>query len=184
MCGGRSSRMGTDKSMMVYHDKPQWQHLYELLTPLCSQVSISCNSNQASNYPAAYPRIVDELQETGPLAGLHSAFSKYPKDSFLVVGCDYPLVTHEDLHQLVTSREEGMEAVCFFNPVDKVEEPLLAIYESTILSKLKAAVSADEWSLRNLLRTAATRRVPLPSSSFLTSVDTPETARKIRSSMK
>ncbi|MBK8495728.1 MAG: NTP transferase domain-containing protein [Chitinophagaceae bacterium] len=33
LCGGNSSRMGTDKSMLQYYDKPQRYHVYDMLLP-------------------------------------------------------------------------------------------------------------------------------------------------------
>ena len=41
VCGGQSRRMGTDKSLLLYYDKPQCYHLYDMLQPFCEKVFIS-----------------------------------------------------------------------------------------------------------------------------------------------
>ena len=46
MCGGKSSRMGTDKSRIIYHEKEQQYHVYEMLQLICEDVFISCNKEQ------------------------------------------------------------------------------------------------------------------------------------------
>ena len=46
MCGGKSSRMGTDKSRIVYQQKEQQYHVYQMLQTFCEKVFISCNAEQ------------------------------------------------------------------------------------------------------------------------------------------
>ena len=70
VCGGESSRMGMDKSLLVYHQKSQSYHMYEMLDLLCDKVFVSCNKKQASAIPDDYEKIIDlELyQNIGPIA--------------------------------------------------------------------------------------------------------------------
>src|SRR4051812_24633015 len=91
-CGGKSSRMGFDKSTIVYHGKPQRYHVYNLLQPFCEKIFISCNHEQAASILPEYSFIVDteRAQHRGPIAALVSAFEQFPGASFLLIGCDYP----------------------------------------------------------------------------------------------
>lgn len=186
VCGGLSARMGEDKSMIVYCQKPQWQQVFEMLEMLCQTVSISCNKNQVSNYPADFPILVDDeaYQEIGPMGGLLTALKKYPTDSFLAVGCDYPMVAPKDLKQLTSARNPGAEAVCFCHSDGKVLEPLLAIYEPGILPTLKAYFSNSNFSLQQVLQQSATHRVTLKDSSILISANTPAQVHSIRMAME
>lgn len=94
-CGGRSSRMGHDKSLIQYHGIAQWQYAAKLVAPLCSRVVISCRSDQAKQFKTEHTLMADEpkFANAGPMAGLLTAFRAYPSTPFLALGCDYPLVT-------------------------------------------------------------------------------------------
>ena len=61
LCGGKSTRMGTDKSMLQYHSKPQRYYVYDLLFPLCEKVFISCNEQQSSTIEVGYDYIQDDI---------------------------------------------------------------------------------------------------------------------------
>lgn len=65
LAGGRSTRMGTDKSLLTYHHQPQWRYLYELLTPYCSTVFVSCRADQKGNFDS-FACLIDN-REIGPL---------------------------------------------------------------------------------------------------------------------
>src|SRR5688572_22170139 len=87
LCGGQSARMGTDKSLLVYHDKPQRYHVCEMLGSFCEKVFISCNEKQADSMQDGHDFIIDlpAFHNTGPMAGLLTAYSTYPGKNFLVL---------------------------------------------------------------------------------------------------
>src|ERR1022692_2701600 len=129
VCGGQSSRMGTDKSLIVYHGKPQRYYLYEMLESLCDQVHISCNKHQASSIPEHY-RVIpdhDNYKNIGPMAALLSAFEKYPDVCFLVLGCDYPFIKKDDLARLIEASNSDIKALSYYDPENQIREPLMAI---------------------------------------------------------
>src|SRR5436190_22901112 len=102
LCGGKSSRMGKDKSLLEYHGQPQRYYLYEILEALCGSAYISCNKEQAKDVPANYKVIVDdpEYNDISPMARLLSAFKKHPKSDFLLVSCDYPFINRHPIKTL------------------------------------------------------------------------------------
>jgi len=77
MCGGHSNRMGTDKSMLQYYNKPQRYHVYDMLLPFCEKVFISCNAQQAKSVDAGYNFIEEApiYQDFGPMAALNWPFT-------------------------------------------------------------------------------------------------------------
>jgi hypothetical protein len=60
VCGGNSSRMGSDKSMLIYYEKPQRYHVYQMLQPFCEKVFISCNEKQATAIEDGYNILADD----------------------------------------------------------------------------------------------------------------------------
>ena len=176
VCGGKSLRMGKDKSMFPYHNKPQRYHLYDMMLPLCEKVFIACNSEQASSIPPEYHVITDNavFSNIGPMAALLSAFEIYPHASLMVVGCDYPFIKSNDLLQLIHARNAEHPAVCYFNGLKTMEEPLLTVYENSCYPLLLQKFKTNEYSLRYFLKELQAKKLTASSPLILTSVDTPE----------
>lgn len=155
LIGGNSSRMGTDKSMIQYHKKPQRYHVYENLVPFCEKVFISCNKDQAGSISAGYSFITDNdlYKAIGPMAVLLTAFTKFPEKNMLLIGCDYPFLTANDLQQLSvncnTERPAG-----FYNKGENIYEPLLAWYPYTAFGTLKEMFHSNKYSLQYFLKEA------------------------------
>ena len=180
VCGGQSSRMGTDKCMITYYDRPQWQHVYRMLEPLCSDVFISCNKKQVPNFPMPAPALPDdsEFENTGPMAALLSAFKRYPNNSFLLVGCDYPFISKADIEQLIHARHPGTPAVCYWSTEREMVEPLLAIYEADMHARLLDHFANYDFSLRKLLMEAGAVQITPRTKDILISVDTQEESQE------
>ncbi len=173
VCGGQSSRMGTDKSILEYHNMPQRYYIYSILN-FCDNVFLSCNTNQAASIDASYNVIIDDSQYSniGPMAALLSAYSKFPEASFLLVGCDYPFVDSKVLKKLIQNRSNETDAICYFNPKTNFEEPLLAIYENSCLSNIVKNFVVGNYSLRHFLKSVNTKKIIPEFLESLTSVDT------------
>jgi molybdopterin-guanine dinucleotide biosynthesis protein A len=174
ICGGQSSRMETDKSLLEYYKMPQRYYLYNMLEPLCNEVFLSCNPNQTSEISEFYNFVVDksDYDNIGPMAALLSAYLKYPDVSFLVVGCDYPFIDEKALKKLMENRSDGLEAVCYFNPKTNFEEPLLAIYENACMPKILQNFEEGNYSLRHFLKAINSKKINSETLESLISVDT------------
>lgn len=75
--------------------------------------------------------------DIGPAAGLLAAYRKYPSSTWLVVACDYPLLTSSALMQL---RQEVTVSVTCFRNEDGFCEPLLGIWTPDALGVLEENV--------------------------------------------
>lgn len=176
VCGGQSSRMGTDKSLLNYHGKPQRYYLYEMLEPLCEKVFISCNRSQKSSIPATYHTIVDApaYEGIGPMAALLTAMERYPHVNFLVVGCDYPFITTTELKQLLEVKLETILYACFANKSNNILEPLLSHYHYDIINHLREQFKQNRFSVQAVLR-ECTGHIIVPENQItISSIDTIE----------
>ena len=144
LSGGKSTRMGKDKGLLQYHDKPQREFLYDLAQTHCDKVFYSLRIDQP--IPGPYPVIRDSQQVKGPFNGLLSAHQLYPRASWLVLACDLPLLDKTTLEILVNGRDTGMDATALATRASGLPEPLAAIWEPTALQK------AAQW-LRTSLTT-------------------------------
>jgi molybdenum cofactor guanylyltransferase len=173
-CGGQSSRMGSDKSMLQYYDKPQRYHLYDMLLPYCEKVFIGCNKEQAESIEAGYSFIEDDeaLSNIGPMAPLLTACTKYPNKHILLIGCDYPFLNEEELQLFSTHCKD--EPAAFYNDADDIYEPILAWYPFTCFDKLKTMFDGKLFSLQHFLNdNNAIKHLPLDTNS-IKSIDSSE----------
>lgn len=132
LCGGRSQRMGIDKSLIEYHGKSQREHLYHLLSHHLKQVYLSLNSEQTRS---KLPTITDRYDMVSPINGIISAFEIAPNTAWLVVPCDMPFISNSDIINLLQERDPYKMATCYLG-TDGLPHPLLAIYEPVAFKPL------------------------------------------------
>ncbi len=173
MCGGNSSRMGTDKSRIIYHKKEQQYHVYEMLQPVCKDVFISCNREQETNIDRSYNFIVDEneFNNIGPLGGILSSFKKEPQANLLVVGCDYPYLTTDILQGFIETLKPNTIAAAFYNNKKNFYEPLLAYYSNKCLPMLMKMFTEDNYSLQYFLKNIDADKYFIENKEILKSID-------------
>jgi molybdopterin-guanine dinucleotide biosynthesis protein A len=166
--------MGLDKSQLMYHGKPQRNHLTDLLRPYCRDVFWSVNADQAAELShAGQPVILDAFDWPGPLNGILSAFRQVPGAAWLVVACDMPLVTSRSFDALLNGRDPAKPATVFYDSDGLLPEPLLGIYEPAFALIIEQAVGAGETSPRRLLRQHGVKLLTAPDLLELTNVNDP-----------
>ena len=129
LAGGKSTRMGSDKGALKYHQKFQTEHLHEILTSLCDQTYISCREEQREELHLSHlPQLHDQFLGIGPMGGILSAFNKHPNARWLVVAVDLPFLQEESLKRLLKEHNPFKLATCFLNPEKGWPEPLCTLY--------------------------------------------------------
>ncbi|KAJ2981900.1 hypothetical protein NQ176_g1741 [Zarea fungicola] len=173
LAGGRATRMGEPKHMMQTPDgSTLLQRTFDLLGGVFQQtstvyVSVAQESVLGSFMPdnmASARLILDEEKNTtsrsaGPASGLLSAYHMDSTATWMVVGCDYPLLTTHALNCLRQAYEPPM--TCFLN-ADGVFEPLVAIWSPPALRVLEAEVVTGKGSLTAAIKRCGGNTVPAP----------------------
>lgn len=182
VCGGRSSRMGTDKSLLQYHGRPQYLHLYHMLEPFCEKVFISCNSTQVDTILNGYPILADLpiYKNIGPMAALLTAFQQFPGKDMLIIGCDYPFLCPEDIDAFLQSLEKTAFATAFYNEAAGIYEPLLACYSHRCAAALLKMYENKTRSLQHLLFENKANKFFPANLRCIKSVDTEDEYRKAK----
>jgi len=183
VCGGQSSRMGMDKSLLAYYGRPQRYYMYTMLATLCDETFISCNKEQSKTIDKEYKTIIDApaYEGNGPIAGILSAFDQYPGADWLIAGCDYPYLTRHELNSFIKSIDTGKTAAAFYNATENIYEPMLAWYSYPSSDELKKMFAGKDYSLQHFLRKTNAGKYIAPDKNVIRSVDTEEeyqTAKK------
>lgn len=133
LCGGQSSRMGSDKGMLNTEGTAWAQLAINKLAALQMPVTLCVNELQYGAYATTFsdtPVITDNetLDLHGPLLGVMTAHLQYPMQNLFVLACDMPLMETSvltELYQLYL-QTDVYDGFVFTN--DEQPEPLCAIY--------------------------------------------------------
>lgn len=175
LAGGRSTRMGRDKGLIEWHGLPQRIYLAEMLDTIGIRTFISCRPDQALEMPDQ-PLIVDKYPDTGPLGAIASAFAEEPSTAWLVVACDMPFLNTSALRFLLDARRPDFAATAFRSPAfpDDVPDPMLAIWEPSVMPVLTTCMRKGKRSARHVLTAAGAFLLDPPDPIVLTNTNTPE----------
>lgn len=182
LAGGKSLRMGADKTLMQWHGKEQRYHMADLLAKVCGDVFISCrDEEQAQSTANNYKTLVDVYTGIGPYGGILTALEAEPGKAWLVVASDLPLLDEATLAYLIANREENAIATTYKSPHDGLPEPLITIWEPkayALLQELRA--EGMKCPRKALLRKPGEVKIIEPENpEALLNANTPKDAEKV-----
>lgn len=181
LMGGKSLRMGQDKSLLTYHEKAQYQHCYELLSKHCEQVFLSCRSAGAYEFPSLIDS--EKYADSGPMNALFTAFEQ-SKQPWLILAIDYPLFDEQDLQKLIKERDEHCMATVYYQAESGYYEPFLGIYEVACFELIRTKLDHGKNSMQELLHEIPVKKVFPLDSNHLKSIDKPEDFMNIQDFLK
>jgi molybdopterin-guanine dinucleotide biosynthesis protein A len=175
LAGGRSSRMKRDKATLRYHGISQLDWACQRLAPFVQQVFVSVRADQRDD-PArnAWPQVVDQLENAGPMAGIAAAQALRPDAAWLVLACDLPFLDAGTLQRLCAARDAGGLATAFRSEFDGLPEPLCAIYEPRSREQLAESLANGRQCPRKFLLNSGAALLDLPSARALDNVNSSE----------
>ncbi|RYY30231.1 MAG: molybdenum cofactor guanylyltransferase [Chitinophagaceae bacterium] len=133
LCGGHSSRMGTDKGLLKPENKTWSQAAADKMRRLNIEVKISVNASQFAAYsdlfdPADLICDNQSLSVHGPLLGVLTCHLKYPAEDLFVFACDMPLMESCLLDKLMNEYRLNSSYNAYIFCSDNKSEPLCGIY--------------------------------------------------------
>ena len=178
LCGGKSSRMGTQKAFLTIDGETFLSRTLSQLQDF-DEILISANDT-GGDLPAGYPVAADRYPACGPMGGLHAALSLCRSDALLAVACDMPRLSPALPRLLLSHFDSGADAVI---PVtaDGRYHPLCAIYRKTLIPIFEEHLRAGKCKLITALPEDKVRFIPIPAelASCLCNINTPEEYRAL-----
>lgn len=171
LAGGKSIRMGQDKSIINYHGKPQREYLVDLLEPYCLEVFISSKEDKKQN------TIADHFDLYSPLNGILSAFHFDPAKAWLTVPVDMPYLNSQAIEFLLAHRDPKKVATCFLDSDGKLPEPLVTIWEAKSKPLLFDFYNSGGFSPRKFLEENDVQMLQAPDPKLLMNINTTEDLR-------
>jgi molybdopterin-guanine dinucleotide biosynthesis protein A len=178
LAGGKSTRMGHDKSQINYHGKPHVHYLADMLIERCNQTFISIAVPSAEE--KEYEVVVDSFSNLGPYGGILSAFRSNPNTAWLTVATDVPLLNHDTLKKLIDQRDPSKMATCFHNPETNFPEPLITIWEPRAYPRLLQLLALGHTCPRKALINSEIKEIHLDNTEVLINANTPDEMNAIK----
>lgn len=180
LAGGRSKRMGTDKSNIVHPDgRTLAKRAVDLLRENCGHVVVSLRREQEvplgilDRDGVSIQRDPEGLTD-GPALGIIAAMRAFPAVDFLVLACDLPRLDAATLRHLVDSRKDGEAFLAYRSEFDGEPEPLCAIYPAEALALFENYPAEGIYSPRRVLLSQNCRLIDPKIHRALENVNTPE----------
>jgi molybdenum cofactor guanylyltransferase len=175
LVGGKSQRMGVDKSQLNYHGVPQRQFLANILRGVNVEPHYSIRAEQKGDFTENDHLIPDSFLDLGPMGAILSAFRANPNTAWLVVACDLPLLDARTLAFLIANRRPSAVATAFRSPESKegFPEPVIAIYEPKAYPQMLQFLAQGISCPRKFLINSDTHLIDAPRSETLRNVNTP-----------
>jgi molybdenum cofactor guanylyltransferase len=170
LCGGQSSRMGSDKGLLKLEAKTWAQTAFDKLAELNFPIVISVSEKQLSDYAAVFTStelVTDNsvLSIHGPLSGVLSVHLQYPAEDLLILACDMPLMETVLLKELLVQYNHypSEDAFIFIN--EDEPEPLCGIYKAKGLAHILGLYKSNQLpkhSMKYMLEHIHTHTIPVP----------------------
>lgn len=141
LAGGRSSRMGEDKGLVIIAGKPLFEHIADRLEPMVSKILINSNQNQL-RYGQRFEVVSDLTQDySGPLAGMLAGLRAMNTPWGLFVPCDVPAfpVNLAEVFWQHKDRQQGLYARDLHR-----EHPTLCLLNKSLIPGLEAYLASGE----------------------------------------
>lgn len=173
LAGGRSSRMGRDKALLVLEGEAMAQRAAGVLGSfLSAPVALVGSAGRYAHL--GLPVVEDSFPGQGPLAGIEAALnSPYARDWNLIIACDMPHLRVDILRGLAAQAAAHPEAVCVMAVSSRAPEPLCAVWRREFGPVARAALEAGQRKVRDVVSDVQVVHFQIDEDSALTNVNTP-----------
>ncbi len=177
--GGKSQRMGFDKSQINYFGVPHELYVADMLRSSGIETYIS-KDHKFNDKISEYPVIRDELIGFGPFGALMTAFQMHRNVAWLAIGCDMPFLTRDVIHLLLKERDPRKVATSIKIKDNEFMEPLLTIYEPKACERLLQFMSLGYSCPRKMLINSDCKVIEIEDREVALNVNTPDDLKKAK----
>ncbi|MFN8237282.1 MAG: molybdenum cofactor guanylyltransferase [Chitinophagales bacterium] len=144
--GGKSTRMGQDKGLMIIDGKPMLLHLTDML--LQNHLTFTLIANFHAYQKFGFRMVNDLIPEKGPMGALHTAFHYANKEYVLLLGCDTPFFSAEALFRLVDRvMPNGVTVASVMTKIN----PLHAIYHQALQPQVSTCIAKEKLKMQEFI---------------------------------
>ena len=173
LAGGKSLRMGTDKSCLRIDGTLLINHLYFLVKPFFDDVIISGTPAAPAIEGSRF--VADGFSDCGPLAGIHASLCALSTPLGFVIACDIPRVSFPVLFKLLSLSGDYDVVMPSFKQGEC--EPLFAVYHKKTACIAGELLLQGRFRVSGIAQGAKTHIEPFRNQNWYVNLNTPDDYR-------
>lgn len=143
VAGGKSSRMGADKSFVPLRGRPMIEYVLASISDLGQSETILITNRPGDYAHLRFPMFTDIIPDQGALGGIYTALYRSQNADVLTLACDMPFLNPALLRYIIALRaEHGSPYDVIVPRVNDHPQGLHALYNKTCLLSIRARIDA------------------------------------------
>ena len=174
LAGGKSSRMGTDKGLLLIEGKPMIQYVIEQMQFVFDKLVIVSNNPDYEKFGLKV--IPDLIKDIGPAGGIYTALQLSEAKLNFVVSCDMPYVTATAIEFIVENADDNQ--IVLLENQGKLE-PLFGLYAKDCEAFWLQLIQQKKVKLQDMVSHFKLKIIPIENNeifadSFFKNINTKE----------
>lgn len=133
LSGGKSKRMGTNKSFLKIDGKTVIERTVDLMKGLFDRVLLI--TNEPEQYEFLNLEIYQDIyKNVGPIAGIHSGLIHSGTDKNFIISCDMPLIT-KNVIEFIIKKQTGKSIT--ITKADGFIQQLCGVYSKEVIPEIE-----------------------------------------------
>ena len=162
LAGGKSSRMGKDKSLLSLGEKTFLEKTVKLVSSIFQETIVMVDKKEkviGLDLNGAQIK-EDFMRYHGPLGGIYTALCLSKYNAVCVFTCDMPFVEESLIRSLAGLWSSEWDALCFKDDESRLQ-PFPGIYNRSARSLMRLLIDQDESSMHLFMTTSISRTFDL-----------------------
>ncbi|MEA3289982.1 MAG: molybdenum cofactor guanylyltransferase MobA [Campylobacterota bacterium] len=179
LAGGKSSRMGQDKSLMDFNqEKSMAQYLYEKLEKIFEDVYISSKEDKFDFLASKQNLILDSSDIFSPMVALESIFTTIDKQKIFIITVDMPLILSESIIKLLEDSNNSLYEIVIVKDKDNNIHNLCGVFDKSVLNKIEQYIKDDIHKINYLIKNSRHKIIKFDSREEFLNLNTPQEYQK------
>lgn len=150
LAGGKSTRMGFDKQLLIVDEVRLIDKLITELTREFEEIIIVSNNPKYYN-DKPIKVVSDRIAGMGPLSGLHVGLTESTNDYVYFLACDMPNVCTDYIRYMKTKIQNLQVDACITR-IEEWVEPFNAFYSKSVVDKIESNLTNEKYSILYLIK--------------------------------
>ena len=171
--GGRSSRMGEDKSLLPFGSSPTLtQYQLQKLQKLFNNVYISCKTKDKFDFNANFIEDIPTQNIFAPTTGFVAIFKELTDENIFVISVDSPFITDREINKIIDADDSSLDATIAITDVGV--QPMCGIYHRSVERGFIEMLENDNHKLNFLLKNSNTKYIHFKNEQPFLNLNNPD----------
>ena len=157
LCGGKSSRMGFDKSTIKVRNKFLIEIIGEQLEQVFENIVLLSNDKERL-WNTKYMVVEDIIANSGPVGAIYTALKQASSKYVFITACDMPIINLDYIkYMMELIKSEDLEGVVSYK--SEYVEPLYAFYSIDMINTFEKEIKKNNFRLLDIIKSSKTHYI-------------------------